>query len=114
MIIEKIPGYKFFKENGVEKVICTGVAVFDCKCDICGKMFSKSRHEGHTRTDVCSDSCAYVRDKRNQKEKKLQARITKCSVCGRKFVPSRKGAIYCSDKCRQAAYRARKTNISIV
>ena len=80
----------------------------ECVCDVCGKKFSKQLRTG-LRTDVCSDQCAYVRDLKKQKDKRLQARITKCAVCGLTFVPSRSGAKYCSDRCRQSAYRQRKS-----
>lgn len=77
------------------------------RCDICGKEFNEPASRAK-RIDVCSDQCAYIRDKKKQKDKRLQARITTCTVCGLNFVPSRGGAKYCSDRCRQAAYRERK------
>lgn len=35
-------------------------------------------------------------------------RIHECNVCKRKFYSARKTAKYCSEACRQAAYRDRK------
>ena len=36
-----------------------------------------------------------------------RAEMTVCSQCSELFTPSRSGALYCSDACRQKAYRER-------
>ncbi|QIB90978.1 hypothetical protein [Methanosarcina mazei] len=108
MIFEKWAAVDYKIVDGEKKWFNDGTYYAECKCDICGKEFRKQLYRG-LRTDVCSDQCAYVRDLKKQKEKRLQARITTCAVCGLGFVPSRSGAKYCSDRCRQAAYRQRKS-----
>jgi hypothetical protein len=53
---------------------------------------------------------AYL-DERNAaaREKRRQARADRtCPECGAVFTPSRSDGVYCSHRCRQRAYRARK------
>lgn len=37
----------------------------------------------------------------------------KCGWCGRKFESKTKRAVFCSQKCKQAHYRARKTKMAL-
>lgn len=45
--------------------------------------------------------------KRAYRPRKLHPK--RCTHCRRKFQPKRRDALYCSDPCRAAAYRARMT-----
>jgi transposase len=52
------------------------------------------------------------RDKRlaEEREKRRQARADRiCASCGEPFTPSRSDGCYCSSRCRQSAYRQRRT-----
>lgn len=90
-----------------------------CKCDICGQEF-QSRWGAQS---CCSNDCykvlsekrkeaAIKRSTQTRKERRNAARAqlpdSICSHCQQSFRPLRNNAQYCSDKCRQAAYRERK------
>jgi len=55
-------------------------------------------------TFICSSAC-------NDAWRNLRRRVTHepctCAVCSATFTPTRRDARYCSDACRQRAYRAR-------
>lgn len=87
------------------------------KCEQCGIGFE------HTRTDArwCTPRCAaqYARDhgefRDRTHEEKPYAHVKECAHCGIGFAYNdyadkggKRVPQYCSNKCRQAAYRARK------
>jgi hypothetical protein len=53
---------------------------------------------------------ASKRERRNATDRARRARLRGtlvCARCGSGFTPARGDALYCSNRCRQAAYRAR-------
>lgn len=95
---------------------------YHCKCDICGKEFQ-------TRwgaSSCCSNGCykvlseqyrkaAIKRSTQTRKERrdaaKAQLPDSICVHCQKSFRPLRKDAQFCSDACRQAGYRERKSEL---
>jgi hypothetical protein len=74
-------------------------------CEVCGRKFAwivdRRPWPGH----VCSTTCA--RERRNR-ARRVRHEERKCAVCCRGFEPKRSEALYCSARCRQRAYRARR------
>lgn len=57
---------------------------------------------------VCDDRCRHEANLQRQRERRARERRTDCETCGETFTPARSDAKYCSDACRQKAYRERK------
>ena len=76
----------------VRRIICGG----------CGNIF-------YTRVPIkkyCNDKCAKRGIWRHKRERRLEKRKDKvCKTCGCTFTPKRSDAAYCSNACRQKAYR---------
>jgi predicted nucleic acid-binding Zn ribbon protein len=79
---------------------------YKMQCDYCGTEFETFNY----RKKYCCENCTNQAGIKNRKERKAQARKRKCQVCGEMFIPPRNDAKFCSDKCKQAAYRNRKRN----
>jgi hypothetical protein len=79
------------------------------QCSECPCTFRRT--EGDRRSDTCSNECARARANRLRRRKGYReykiARM-RCARCGDPFEPKRLDARYCSNACRQAAYRAAK------
>lgn len=86
-------------------------------CKVCGKFYTSKRED----KIFCSDRCAaqWARDEGYHRERfhaeKPEQNFSNCEWCNQKFIfndyAARGGerqAKFCSNKCRQAAYRARK------
>lgn len=72
------------------------------KCPVCGSFMN-----GLDRSTYCSQRCvndAYIARRRRRHEMQLKK---VCAACGAKFTAKRKDAQYCSNACKQAAYRKR-------
>ena len=69
-------------------------------CAVCGQRMIALPHRG---SSVRSSRC-YQRQ--NRARRRSLAKAT-CTTCGLGFVPKRKDACFCSDACRQRAYRGR-------
>jgi len=71
-------------------------------CEGCGKIF-------YTRVPVkkyCNEHCCYLGFWKHKREKRLEKRMDMvCKTCGNTFTPKRNDAVYCSNACRQKAYR---------
>jgi hypothetical protein len=82
-------------------------ATIDATCGGCGQRMRLSQwpypHWGVSRCRSCSDRCAQ-RARRRQRRAELRA---VCAVCNETFSPRRADARFCSDACRQKAYRQR-------
>ena len=88
-------------------------------CDICGGEFSSSFELASCCSSACYDKLK-ERNRKNsikrstlrRKERRDTARKelpdTVCSHCQQSFRPLRNDAKFCSDKCKQSAYRERK------
>jgi len=76
-------------------------------CENCGKGYEVKKHTSKTQR-FCSTYCRvdFHQKKRSQEIKK--ARINTCSVCGAVYSPGRSKSSFCSNACRQSAYRNRK------
>jgi predicted nucleic acid-binding Zn ribbon protein len=57
------------------------------------------------REEVCSDRCAQRWRRKRRAQKRPAAH---CAMCGTSFVPTRRDAQFCSNACRQWAYRQRQ------
>lgn len=105
------------KETKTRTVIDT---IYIHKCDICNTEFSSDSEN----ISWCSPLCFQVVRERRRKEAikrathKRKERIEEakkqlpdsiCSHCKTSFRPARVDSKYCSDACRQRAYRERKS-----
>lgn len=71
-------------------------------CEGCGKIF-------YTAVPIkkyCNERCCYLGFWKHKREKRLEKRKDMvCKTCGKTFTPKRSDAVYCSNACRQKAYR---------
>ncbi len=78
------------------------------KCAKCGNL--------HTRlSEFCSDKCyqkRYHREAYSPREKEKKTRPRPCEYCNKVFQPIQQDARYCSRRCSQAAWKARKRLVS--
>ena len=76
-------------------------------CEGCGNIF-------YTMVPVkkyCNERCCYLGFWKHKREKRLAMRKdTVCKTCGNTFTPKRFDAVYCSNACRQKAYRQSVTD----
>ena len=76
-------------------------------CEGCGNIF-------YTMVPVkkyCNERCCYLGFWKHKREKRLAMRKdTVCKTCGNTFTPKRSNAVYCSNACRQKAYRQSVTD----
>ena len=80
----------------VHRIVCGG----------CAKIFYT---EVPTKK-YCSERCCYLGFWRHKREKRLEKRKDMvCKTCGKTFTPKRSDAVYCSNVCRQKAYRQKVT-----
>lgn len=94
-----------------------------CKCDVCGAQF----YSRWGAQSYCSDACYELdREKRRKETIKRSTQRRKerrdavraqlpdstCAYCQQPFRPLRSNAKFCSDACRQKAYRERKEVIA--
>jgi hypothetical protein len=102
------------------------ITVYDivhlCKCDECGKEFEvppdsvKAFHycsyecvmEASNRADRERNKRFIEQRRERNKKKRADRPDNVCQHCEKSFRPERSNAKYCSDACRQAAYRERK------
>ena len=92
-------------------------------CPVCGKVF----YTRQPKKKYCSSGMIYIIDgkkyldkgckaiaaQRRRKENRIKTkRACVCSQCGAPFTADRAGAGYCSNACRQAAYRERMLQIN--
>lgn len=68
-------------------------------CAWCGRPMLGSRYRGH-----CSYECEHETEKA---ARRVVHEPIACEQCGAAFVPARVPAAYCSNACRQRAYRRR-------
>jgi hypothetical protein len=60
------------------------------------------------RERCCSDRC---RENLAKVRRRVSRTERECEVCGTRFTPTRKDGIYCTNACRQRAYRDRLTTV---
>jgi endogenous inhibitor of DNA gyrase (YacG/DUF329 family) len=78
-------------------------------CSRCGRQFFSTGY-----VDYCSNQCQQADRNERRREQRAQERASrrrepgKCVVCGTKLVDQVRSTLrYCSDACRQQAYRSR-------
>ena len=75
-------------------------------CQVCGEEFNHSNN--HNRL-YCSKRCKRKAQQKLETKQKAEARIKSCEWCRVTFTPERSDAKFCSLKCKQIAYRERKS-----
>ena len=88
---------KYWYENNV------GYHVWKKKCETCGKVFYTICN--YRRYCHLSDCRSIAEQKRNEERKQKHYSEHICSVCSTPFVSKRYDARFCSNACRQKAYR---------
>lgn len=76
------------------------MTIYHLVCPVCGKHFDAMR----SHRVFCSKSCAY-KDYYNRKKSILGRRF--CANCWKEYQPKCKDGIYCSGRCRDAAWHKR-------
>jgi hypothetical protein len=76
------------------------------KFDNCGTEFETPDY----KKKYCCETCMTKAGIKSKKEKKSQDRKRECRLCGETFIPARSDSEFCSVKCRQTAYRERKSS----
>jgi len=92
--------YEYCLKNGINPF---EQGIYKRYCPICGTVFYTRNPK---RIYDNGYQCARYRHRKNAKAKRALERRTSCSVCGKAFTPARAGAMYCSNACKQKAYRA--------
>lgn len=84
----------------------TGYRVWKRICPQCGKEFYTI---DHFRKYCHLSDCRDIAKKKRMEEKKREHHSEHiCSVCSASFIAKRTDAKYCSNACRQKAYREKK------
>ena len=97
----KMAGHPYGKDDPVHKIICEG----------CGCVFYTRIH---SKKYCYYKKCGNIGYRRQLKLRRLTEppRVQLCKVCGKAFAPKRSDAVYCSNACRQRAYRQSVTDKS--
>ncbi len=96
---EQLSGVVFVRP--VRRIICDG-----CGCVFYTQVRSKM---------CCSWQCMRPGQMNRYKRIRLERRSnTVCECCGKEFTPARYGAKYCSNACRQKAYRGRSVTEVVI
>jgi len=90
---------KYWYENNI------GYHVWKKKCETCGKEFYTICN--YRRYCHLSDCRSVAKQKRIEERKREHYSEHKCSVCSASFVSKRNDARFCSNACRQKAYRTK-------
>ena len=79
-------------------------ATLDATCPGCGQRMKLNEH---WRKATCSNRC----EQRERRKKRYRAQKARniCTICLETFQPKRGDAKFCSNACRQRAYRSRQT-----
>lgn len=95
----KMAGKPYGKNDPVRKIICEG-----CGCVFYTRIWSKK---------YCYyKKCGNIGYRKQLKQRRLAEppRTQVCKICGSVFTPKRSDALYCSNACRQRAYRQSLTD----
>ena len=97
----KMAGHLYGKDDPVHKIICEG----------CGCVFYTRIH---SKKYCYYKKCGNIGYRRQLRIRRLTEppRVQLCKVCGKAFAPKRSDAVYCSNACRQRAYRQSVTDKS--
>jgi hypothetical protein len=78
-------------------------------CRGCGRLVVDTEYRGYSRLyTACSSNCRKLIHQELRKERKQPLGERVCGCCRKDFAPRRADQRYCSDGCRQRAYRQRK------
>lgn len=83
-------------------------------CEICQRKILGSKYNFQKGYVYCSKKCYWTIVNRRERSYELMIRSRKpthCSICSTQFTTNRTDNRYCSNKCRQKAYRMRKTTL---
>ncbi len=75
-------------------------------CRVCGTPF-----KGRANRLYCSPACKWQAFAQRHRRNGVDAHplpVVACGQCGQDFQPKNSRAHFCSNRCRQAAYRARR------
>jgi endogenous inhibitor of DNA gyrase (YacG/DUF329 family) len=108
-----------FKAESDDSVLGYGATRHTIQCPGCGEPINTIRNPRHQHWQFCSNRC-YQRDYRKHRrgqDSVVQWKVGRphcCAVCEKLLDKygeqhKRKGAVYCSGKCRQWAYRRRRS-----
>jgi hypothetical protein len=112
------PAYHLFISAEVyphRQMCCTGCAeayptrwLPPLPCHRCSRLVYRGRplRRGVTRT-YCSDQCGQHVYNALYRQRHPRPRLEHQCACGKTFTPQRRNARFCSDACRQRAYRER-------
>ena len=95
----KMAGRPYGKNDPVHKIICEG-----CGCVFYTRIWSKK----YCYYKKCGNIgyCKQLKQRRLAEPPRIQI----CRGCGKAFSPKRSDALYCSNACRQRAYRQSVTD----
>jgi hypothetical protein len=89
-----------YSQDWERRIIEPFVGQLFSRCEVCGRLLGRTQFMPNT---ICSADCRLeVRNRRRHRE-----RVEHRCECGRTFTPARADAAYCSNACRQRAYRQR-------
>ena len=78
-------------------------------CSYCGGTFYQWKRTGSGRTTkYCCARCENDAYMARRKARHDQLLIKTCTTCGQEFTAKKVDALYCSNSCKQKAYRLRK------
>ncbi len=84
---------------------------WELTCVVCGDKFDSNQSYGKYCSQRCANDAAIAKRKEIVNEKRKAA--SKCAVCGQPIQQDDFSKIrrYCSNACKQKAYRERKKNV---
>jgi hypothetical protein len=96
----------YFKPIDAETraMLLRGQAV-EAPCEVCGTRVVTL--VGRFRYTYCSAGCRLELSDRRKRQGHVSVPPRACTECGEPFTPKRRDARYCSNACRQRAYRER-------
>lgn len=98
------------KYNAKRTPYCDHGAMWTHNCIVCGDEFQCNRMRGKYCSSRCANDAAIQRRQARMAEKRAAA--SHCTICGAGIEQDHGTKIrkYCSNSCKQKAYRARKNN----
>ena len=88
-----------------------GYTVWKRKCELCGKDFYTINY--FRKYCHLTDCRSVAKQNRNEQRKREHHSEHICSVCSASFISKRTDAKFCSNACRQKAYREKRYNQNI-
>jgi hypothetical protein len=76
-------------------------------CENCSKEYEVKKHTSKTQR-FCSTYCRVDFHQKKRSQEINETRKNICSICGSSYFPDRLNSTFCSNACKQSAYRKRK------